>query len=242
MLVRQLVVVVAGLAVLAACGGGSSGSDEAASTPAPTADTSTAPPPEKDLTIDDLTAAMPRPDDVPSGADVSLACPKDGADRCGAGDQDVPGSTVVISVDGGATADRELAGEAGNYVAVRAQLYPTADAAAAQLDLQRRAADARDGAFDIAPQDAEGTAIPGEKGTGTVEPLEIAEWTGHALDQSIVPEEDGARVAALSSERAVVRGAALVTVTAVLTAGERADDASAALADDVLEAYLGALA
>jgi hypothetical protein len=227
----RIVAALFALTLVAGCGGGADDAGE----PAPSATTSAAPEP-RDHTLEQLEAALPAVGDVAGGTEAALTCPADGVDRCGESQEQE--TSIVISVGGATAVDAEMAGEAANYVAVRAVRYATAEDAEAQLSRLRAAADERKGSFDIAPSEAQGVPIPGEKGTGTVDDLTTGAWTGHAADQDVVPEEDGARVAMQNAERAVVSGNVLVTVTVFVTAGGRADDFASSLADDQLQAFL----
>jgi hypothetical protein len=220
---RYVLPVVLALGVLAGCGS-SAGSDPApVKTTTPTA-----------YTVAQMTAALPKVQDVPNGTSVALRCPQD-KDRCGSAPDEID-ALVLIGVESGSPVAAEKAANlAIDLVAVEVDVDETAAAAAKSLARNRKGDDAYDGAYDIADQKYASGTVPGEKGRGAVRDFAIDAFEGYRLDRTIdglLPE------GVQATEIRLRQGTATVNVQAKLSSGGRSDEAAGELAESVMRDYL----
>lgn len=209
---RACAVAAATAVVLAGCGFTSDG---------PRAPSSTTPAPPRTFALGELEAALPGADDVPNGSKATVQCP--GKDDCPAGEA----SVTITLAEPAAVAEDDQAGKKSIFadqVLVTATVAENPEDAAARLKNVRDDNQKYAGDFDIAPVEnkKEKSYTFGEKGTGSVEDVELATWSGlettrrsHLYDLGdTAPNADDESLA--TTTVLVVKGRTVVMVTVSL--------------------------
>lgn len=235
MAMRRYALAVVCALLLAGCG---SGSSEPGATPTPSE-------PLRVYTLDELQAALPGVEDVPTGSKRSYACP---------GDKGCEDGTVSVNINmlppiGAADAERvEKKSDISDSTYVSARATDDATAAEAQIDGDRKDAQQFVGDFDVEPQDlGDDSFIPGERGSGTVEEVSVAGWEGIDATRTstwVAPEgfgafeEDGE---VDTTELIVSGGTVVLRVQITLRVQYREAGTASAIARQVAEQYIARL-
>lgn len=170
------------LLALGACGSGGAGpSDDPATvvveepSPEPTAPKPTAPKPDAPrYTTNDLAAALPSAAELPAGFAIDSQCPENPGDTC------ITDTGTVYASLGALDATWAL-------IQVNLASHATAESAAAAKEADLNPTTRFNGAFEEPGAELEGGNFsPGERGTGTVSPVTIADWEGTQLAREYV--------------------------------------------------------
>lgn len=228
-MLKRLVVLVVGAALVAGCGGGGSASDD-------TEPTKAAP---RSYTIAELAAALPGKDDVAGVSGVEYTCPKR-KDRCPAPDEgERVGVALTIVPAGDNPADAEKAANKslfGNSTSLSAWRHESPSKAAKSL-AESLATDKKfNGAYRVKQKgDPKTGATPAEKGKGTLKTLQIGSWKGYSLGRHGSMTFQGTSESRLIATAEVVRG----NVTASIYLNVQGDGRPADFADKLARKVLG---
>jgi len=231
--VRRVLLIVSAL-VLVGCG---SGGGEPAATPTPSES-------PRVYTLDELQAALPGVDDVPTGSMQTISCP--GEDWC-------VDNNVSVGIDMNPPIDPVDAERVGHETDVNDSAYVDAwtfanvTAAADKVDEDRSDAQPFTGDFDVKPETAKIGFVPGERGSGTIEDVSVAGWDGFSAsrtsrwvspDDSVTFENDDDIETTVLT---VVRGSSVLSVRVTVKAEYREAGAAEVIARQVAEEYIARL-
>ncbi|KQX75042.1 hypothetical protein [Aeromicrobium sp. Root472D3] len=231
----------ASLLLLTACGGGS---DEPSGTaPKPTAGAgaaaSSSPTPERVRTVAELTAALPRSSQVPTGDRKIGSCPGD--DSCQA---DTASVTIELTRPVGAQEQERLAAEEFSRDFVQVTATAGTDEAAPQTTLAtiRDRAARYVGAFDLpATKTSDTTYTPAEKGEGTLDDVTLEGWKGFVSARDVTfadPEGEGATHPYQSTQVHLVKGTTLISCYVTVMTGPRGAGAATEMARQLATDYI----
>ncbi len=148
-----------------------------------------APQPPRADTLDELEAALPEVEEVDGGATRLWTC-SDEPERCVDGEV---GSSIVLNSATGKPLefqDDEL--DIPEQITTKAFVAEDDRDAAAHVDEERDRSAEYDGDFDVAPVQKEGSYDFGQKGSGSLEDIELDGWKGLITDRRSQLYEPGA--------------------------------------------------
>lgn len=231
-MIRRIILLVAGIALLGGCSGGSAETEK-----------TTKPPVQKTYTAKQLEDALPGTDDIPGAMKELLSCPGD--NKLCSEPQEGRAWTVATQLEPGLSgaAAEGAAHEAwfGDTMSLNVSSHETlamADKANGKLlALNRKFV----GDFEIDPQAGEdGNFTPGERGSGSVVDVTLGNWSGSRVDHRSVGTDLKGNISEERQHSDIVVSQGLVTVSvsvSIAAEGRPADDA-AKLARQVVEEYL----